>query len=114
MSKEAYHYESVLTLSDGWFIRLQCVSDLYQPLGMVLTRLQKLVNHRLFGLSSSHHAKQNSHFNHYSVLVEITCTGFIVTSTHIQQPGVWYSGIPQLDNLCNCLALLIQYQTFLS
>ena len=46
MSKEAYLDESVLTLQDGWFIRLQRVSILCQHIGMVLTRLLNLVNHR--------------------------------------------------------------------
>jgi len=44
MSKEAYLDKSVLKHYDGWFIRVQFISILSQPVGMVLTRHQNQVN----------------------------------------------------------------------
>jgi len=114
MSKEAYLDESVLTLQDGWFIRLQRVSILCQHIGMVLTRLLNLVNHRRRDLWSTHHAVHDSHLGHSREYVEITCVVIVATRTRIQSPCVWNSVLPQPDNSCKCLPLLIQYPELLS
>jgi len=108
MSKEAYLGESVLTLKDGWFIRLQHVSILCQPHGMFLMRLQNAVNHQRHAHRSTHEAVQNTHLGHTSEIVEITCAVIVATRISIQYPSVWCSVSPQPDNVCKCLPLLIR------
>jgi len=44
-----------------WFIRLQRVSILCQPLAMVLMRLQNPVNHRRRNVQLTHQAMEDSH-----------------------------------------------------
>jgi len=80
---------------------------------MILRPPQNLVHHREHNVWWADPAIQDSHLWHSRDLVEITWSDIIITEVSIQLQYVLNSILPQPDNPCKCLALLIQYPDLL-
>jgi len=76
---------------------------------LVLPKLQAAVDPRSRDVWSAHQAMQDSHLCDSRDLGQFTRSGIITTASSVQLPFVWDSVLPQPDNPCNGLALLIQY-----
>jgi len=83
-------------------------------LRMVCATLQNLVYHRSRDVWAAYQAMQDSHLCPSRELVEITCSVIMTTWSSVQYPGVWNTVLPQSDNSCKCLPLLIQYPELLN
>jgi len=90
------------------------VSTLGKLLRIVVLTLQNAEYHRSCDVWSAHQAMQDSYLNHSRELVEITRSVIITTGSSFQSQCVRDSVLPELDNLCKGLALLIQYPELLS
>jgi hypothetical protein len=81
---------------------------------MVLLTLKKAEYHCCRDVRLVHQTMQDSQLSHSRELVEITRSVIITIGADVQYPCGWSSVLPQSDNLCNGLPMLIQRAESLS